>query len=79
MTAAHCITTQFDHTIGQITYSVSVKNPYDASQFSVYVGAHGISFLTNPQFLYNEMAVKRIIRVIYSVIDFSLILNFYLK
>ena len=74
LTAAHCIETEFSHNIGQNSYSVSVNNPYDASQYSVYVGAFDISFLssgTTPPSTTVKMAVKRVIRV-------TIIFNIYL-
>lgn len=75
MTAAHCIETEFIHMIGTRSYLVSVKDPYDASQFSVYVGAYDISFLNTgrqppPQTI--KMTVKKVIRVSMLKIKFLL-------
>jgi hypothetical protein len=66
LTAAHCVETEFSHNIGQNTYSVRVNNPYDASMYSVYVGAFDVSFLSfggNPPPTTVKMAVKRVIPV----------------
>ena len=38
LTAAHCINTEFDYPIGLNTYTVPVLDPFDLSQYSVYLG-----------------------------------------
>ena len=72
LTAAHCVETEFSHDVGFSSYTVNVKNPFDASQYSVYVGAFDVSFLSYggvPAFPTVKMAVRKVIRV-------SLIKNF---
>lgn len=65
LTAAHCINDVFSHVIGKYTYYVDVDDPFDASQYTVYVGAHDLSFLSSnrpPSYPTVKMAVKKVIR-----------------
>lgn len=68
LTAAHCIITEFDHVVNGIEYTIKLNNPFDASQYSVYAGAHDLSFLRNANseplpFPTLELNIKKIIRV----------------
>ena len=61
LTAAHCIETEFDHTVNGVTYKIPVNDPYDVSQYSVYVGAYDKTYLDKYPTV--KMELKKIIRV----------------
>ena len=66
LTAAHCIQTSFTESINDQSYVVSVANPYDSSQFVVYVGVNNNYFLTSgsePSYPAVKMTVWNVIRV----------------
>jgi secreted trypsin-like serine protease len=65
LTAGHCIETSFSQTISGYSYTIAVADPYDASQYSVYVGAYDVSFLSygyNPTSPTVKMSVRKVIR-----------------
>lgn len=66
LTAAHCILTEF-YTIYDYEYiKATVKNPFESSQYTVYVGVYNNSFLNNgdkPKSPAVKMAVETVIRV----------------
>ena len=45
LTAAHCLTQTMYFTLYGERYKLNVKNPLDPTQYSVYIGAHNISFI----------------------------------
>ena len=66
LTAAHCIVDKFNFNINGKIHVVKVKNPFDASQFNVFVGAYDLSFLVNginPSYPTVQMSVRKVIRV----------------
>lgn len=66
LTAAHCIQTSISATINGIPRDIPVTNPFDGSQFTVYVGAYDISFYdfnTLPSAPTVQMSVWKVIRV----------------
>ena len=66
LTAAHCLTQTMDVSLYGQTYTLNVKNPLDPTQYSVYIGAHNISFLsTGGAIPYPtvKMSVQTVIRV----------------
>ena len=66
LTAAHCLTQTMDVTLYGQTYTLNVINPLDPTQYSVYFGAHNISFLfTGASIPYPtvKMSVQTVIRV----------------
>ena len=67
LTAAHCINTRFTEVINGVPYSIKVNDPFDETQYTVYVGAHDISFLSTNIIRYptTKMLVKKVIRVRY--------------
>ena len=68
LTAAHCILKSimyFDYN-GVTNIPLTLTNPLNPSQYTVYVGAHNINFLsagTSPTFPTVAMAVKSVIKV----------------
>ena len=66
LTAAHCLTQTMDYTLYGQTYKLNVTNPLDPTQYSAYIGAHNISFLsTGGAIPYPtvKMSVQNVIRV----------------
>lgn len=65
LTAAHCIVTEFSQVIGSNTYTISVTNPYNAAQYSVFVGVYNNTFISTNSFEYPtvKMNVWQVIRV----------------
>ena len=51
---------------GYSTYTINVANPFDPTQYTVYVGLHSIAFLNSdsvPPYPGVAMSVKKVIRV----------------
>ena len=66
LTAAHCIIDTIEVTIGSRTYKINVLNPFDPTQYTVYVGLNSIAFLNTgytPPAPGVKIAVKSVIRV----------------
>jgi hypothetical protein len=66
LTAGHCVQTEFTSTINNLSYTFKVNNPYDPSQFTVYVGVYDKSFLnsgSDPIYPTRKMSVSKVIRV----------------
>ena len=66
LTAAHCLRQTMDVTLFGQQYTLNVKNPLDPTQYSVYIGAHNISFIkTDAVIPYPtvKMSVQTVIRV----------------
>jgi hypothetical protein len=66
LTAAHCILDTINVQIGSRTYKINVLNPFDPTQYTVYVGLNSIVFLnssSSPPAPGVKMAVKSVIRV----------------
>ena len=66
LTAAHCLTQTMYVSLNGQTYTLNVINPLDPTQYSVYIGAHNISFLfTGDTIPYPtvKMSVQTVIRV----------------
>ena len=74
LTAAHCITTEFQYLFNGVFHQIKVDNPFDPNQFTLYAGAFDLERLGS--FPTQKLSVKKVIRVSYSnliKIDFSLI------
>ena len=66
LTAAHCLVETIDYNYKGQTYTLNVINPLDPTQYSVYIGAHDISFIkTGAAIPYPtvKMSVQTVIRV----------------
>ena len=66
LTAAHCILTTFDIIISGRTYTIDVANPFDPTQYTVYVALNSISFMNTgsiPSAPAVAMDVQKVIRV----------------
>ena len=66
LTAAHCILDTIDVQIGSRTYTINILNPFDPTQYTVYVGLNSIAFLNtgySPPAPGVKIAVKSVIRV----------------
>ena len=67
LTAAHCIIqSTMDISINGISYPSTVTDPLNPSQYTVYVGANNISFIStgsSPPFPTVAVAVKNVIKV----------------
>ena len=66
--AGHCIMTNFIEYYDDFPYYIDVSNPFDANQYSIYVGAFDISFLNSNEnlplpFPTVKVGVKKVIRV----------------
>ena len=62
LTAAHCINMNFEEDIGLNKYVIPVADPFEPTQYSVYVGAYDLANRDSLPTV--KMAVKKVIRVI---------------
>jgi V8-like Glu-specific endopeptidase len=44
LTAGHCVVTSFTAKVNGISQTFTVSNPYDGSQYTVYVGVNNSTF-----------------------------------
>jgi len=44
LTAGHCVVTSFTAKVNRISQTFTVSNPYDGSQYTVYVGVNDSTF-----------------------------------